>query len=61
MTVPTAFDAQANATTRVRSDELGLEVGEIEGRICAELDVLHDQVAVVGELEPGRDSAVVIE
>ena len=61
MIVPIAFDAQAKATTRVRSDSLRCEVVEVERRVGAQLDVLDDEVAVVGELEPGRDAAVVVE
>ena len=41
--------------------ELALEVRVVERRVVEQLDVADDQVAVVGELEPRRDAAVVVE
>ena len=40
--------------------ELGLQVIEVERRVGIELDVLDDQVAIVRELQPGGDAAVVV-
>ena len=58
---PDAFDASGNATTRVRSLELRLEIVEVERRVVAELDELHGEIEVVRELEPRRDVPVVVE
>ena len=59
--VPTALEAHGNATTRVRSDSLPLEVAQVERRVVVDVHELHDQAAVLGGLEPGRDVAVVVE
>ena len=41
--------------------ELGLKVVEVERRVALELDVADHEVAVVSELEPRRDAAVVVQ
>ena len=41
--------------------ELALEVREVERGVIPQLDVLDDEVAVVGELEPRRHAPVVVE
>ena len=41
--------------------QLLAEIVEVVGRVRVQLDVLDDETAVVGELEPRRDAAVVIE
>ena len=41
--------------------ELALEVVVVERGVVEQLDVPHDQVAVVGELEPRSDASVVVE
>ena len=59
--VPKAFEASGKATTRVRSVSLPLEVVEVEPRVVVDLDEADAKVEVVGELEPRRDVAVVVE
>ena len=59
---PTAFEAHGNATTFVRSGHLRLEIGVVERAvILAEVGVAHDEVEIVGELEPGGDVGVMVE
>jgi len=59
--VPIALDAQAEGHDARALGELGGEVVVVERRVGAQLDVLHAQVLVVGELKPRRDTAVVVE
>ena len=61
MSVPTAFEATGNATTRVRSESFAAEVVQVERRVLVDVDEADGQVEVVGELEPGRDVGVVVE
>ena len=41
--------------------QLSLEIVEVEGRVVVDLDEADREVEVVGELEPRRDVAVVVE
>ena len=59
--MPTAFDAHGNATTRVRSFSRDASWVEIEPALVVDVGEAHGQVAVVRDLEPGGDVAVVIE
>ena len=61
VTVPTAFDAHGNATTRVRSDSSERRWSRSEPALVVDLGEPHDQALVVRELEPRRDVAVVVE
>ena len=41
--------------------ELAFQVAEVQGRVVVQLDVPHHQIAVVRDLQPGRDAGVVVE
>ena len=59
--VPTEFAATGNATTRVRSGELGLEIGVVDLELVRQAGDVHDEAEIVRELEPRRDVRVVVE
>ena len=58
---PVAFDAIANATTRVRSESCCSRLVVVDRELVRRLDDLHDEALVLCELDPRRDAAVVIE
>jgi len=41
--------------------ELALQVREVQARVVVEFDVPDDQVAVVGDFQPGRDARVMVQ
>jgi hypothetical protein len=41
--------------------ELALQVPEVQGRVVVEFDVPHHEIAVVRDLQPGRDARVVVQ
>ena len=62
MIEPTAFEAHGNATTFVCSEMLRLEIVVVESAVLlAQVGIAHDEVEVVGELEPRGDVRVVVE
>ena len=60
-TEPVAFEASANATTRVRSLELPLEVVVVDRQLVGRRRDAHLEPLVGRELDPRRDAAVVVE
>ena len=61
VSVPSAFDAHGKATTRVRSESLPLEVGQVEASLVVDDDEVDLQAEVARELEPRSDVGVVVE
>ena len=61
VSVPTAFDATGKATTRVREVSCRFEVGEVDVALVGDVGEADLEAEVVGQLQPRRDVAVVVE
>ena len=62
MIEPTAFEAHGKRDDLRLLRDLRLEIVVVESAVLlAQVGIAHDEVEVVGELEPGRDVRVVVE